>query len=295
LLIFVMPAALATGCGGSTVVPSVPATATTTSTIAVDYEPFSVRLVLASAAPPCNSADAAVVPQRHSERVIGCFTVGDATVTGRDIESAKVSSANAFSVNITLTAEGAKRLDDLFAQHLAEQVAMVWHSQVIAVLTIDAPSVDGEISIGGIGSADAQRLVTELGRDPSDTPDVDTSDPDVPDDSLYQLCEQHRPPEVGDAPVVLAMSQTAGEVTSAAQQLLGHALPPWDALPADHVVAECGYDTLGVIDGDTSTTVCANGEVAEVSTPRAYLVDEDGRWTDDAVSSLPSVQIDTCH
>jgi hypothetical protein len=50
-----------------------------------------------------------------------------------------------------------------------------------------------------------------------------------------------------------------------------------------------------VIDSDTSTTVCANGEVGEVSTPNAYLVDEDGRWTDDAVSSLPPVQTDTCH
>ncbi len=90
------------------------------------------------------------------------------------------------------------------------------------------------------------------------------------------------------------MSQTAGEVTSAAQQILGHALAPWDALPADHVVAECVYDTLGVIDSDTSTTVCANGDVADASTPKAYLVDEDGRWTDDLASSLLAVQIDTC-
>jgi hypothetical protein len=95
--------------------------------------------------------------------------------------------------------------------------------------------------------------------------------------------------------VILAMSQTAGEVTLAALQILGHALPPWDALPAEHVVAECAYDTLGVIDTDTSTTVCADGEVGQVSTPKAYLVDEDGRWTDDAVSSLPHVQTDTCH
>ena len=107
---------MATGCATSTVVQSVPATATTASTVAVDYEPFSVRLVLASAAPPCNSADAAVVPQGRSGRVIGCFTVGDATVTGRDVESAAMSSANAFSVNISLRDDGAKRLDDLFPE-----------------------------------------------------------------------------------------------------------------------------------------------------------------------------------
>jgi hypothetical protein len=95
--------------------------------------------------------------------------------------------------------------------------------------------------------------------------------------------------------MVLAMSQTAGEVTVAAQQILGHTLAPWDALPADHVVAECAYDTLGVIDGDSSTTVCANGEVGEMSTPKAYLVDEDGRWTEDAVSSLPAVETNTCN
>jgi hypothetical protein len=206
-----------------------------------------------------------------------------------------MSAIDGMSVNITFTAEGAKRFDDVFARHLTEQVAVVWHSEVIAVVTINVPSLEGQISVGGMGSAAAERLVTELGGDRSKVPEVDVTDVDVTGDPLFQLCEQHRPPEVGDAPVMLAMSQTAGEVTTTAQQVLGHALPPWDALPADHVVAECGYDTLGLIDSDTSTTVCANGEVAEVSTPKAYLVDEDGRWTDDAVSSLPLVHIDTCH
>jgi hypothetical protein len=285
---------MATGCGTSTVVQSSPSTATTAPAIDVDYEPFSVRLVLASAAPPCESANA-VVPQRHSERVIGCFTVGDAALTGRDVQSAWMDTIGAVSVNITFTDEAAKRLDDLFDRHFGEQVAIVWHSEAIAVVSIHVPSVDGQISIDGMGSADAQRLVTELGGDMAGVPPVDVTDPDVTDDSLYRLCEQHRPPAVGDAPVTLAMSQTAGEVTVAAQKILGQALPPWDALPADHVVAECAYDILGIIDSDTSTTVCANGEVAEMATPKAYLVDEDGRWTDDPVSSLPSVQIDTCH
>ena len=52
---------------------------------------------------------------------------------------------------------------------------------------------------------------------------------------------------------------------------------------------------MGVLDSDSSTTVCANGEVVDLSTPKAYLVDEDGRWTEDPISSLPPVQIESCH
>ncbi|MDQ1424612.1 MAG: hypothetical protein QOD72_2110, partial [Acidimicrobiaceae bacterium] len=203
-----------------------------------------MRLVLASAAPPCESASATVLPQTQAGTVISCLTVGEATVTGHDVESVAMSSDNATSVNITFTADGAQRLDDLFARHYGDQVAMVWHSGVIAAVNIDLPSVNGHVSIGDMNLADAQRLVGELGGDPSDVP-VPTPD-DVESERLFKICQQHVPPGTGPAGVLFTSSLTAGEITELAQAMLGHSIPPWDALPADHLVARCsfGFESL---------------------------------------------------
>jgi hypothetical protein len=61
-------------------------------------------------------------------------------VAGDDVEYVEMSSDNVITVNITLTDDAAQRLDDLFAQHFGDQVAMVWHSAVIDAVTVGVPS-----------------------------------------------------------------------------------------------------------------------------------------------------------
>jgi hypothetical protein len=48
---------------------------------------------------------------------------------------------------------------------------------------------------------------------------------------------------------------TAGQITILARRGLGHALHPWDQLPANDFVAECGYLDLTV----TTTTISCPG------------------------------------
>jgi hypothetical protein len=75
-----------------------------------------------------------------------------------------------------------------------------------------------------------------------------------------QICESFVPPSIPTtvaSPVGAEASSTswttAGQITSLAKRALGHALHPWDQLPTNHFVAECGYLDLTVA---TSTTNC---------------------------------------
>jgi len=76
---------------------------------------------------------------------------------------------------------------------------------------------------------------------------------------------------------------TAGQITTLAIRTLGHPLHPWDGLPGDHFVAQCGYpDTTRTT--SPSTTTCPGGLPNSVEASQQFYVDEQDRWT----AAIPS-------
>jgi hypothetical protein len=75
---------------------------------------------------------------------------------------------------------------------------------------------------------------------------------------------------------------SAGDITTIAERLAGRTFPPWDGLPADHVVLQCTYTGQ---ESFTASTLCENGEVLAVES-RQLLVDREGIWTDDPFALL---------
>lgn len=77
-----------------------------------------------------------------------------------------------------------------------------------------------------------------------------------------RICESFVPPSASTTVASAVQSEmatvdwtTAGQITLLARRQLGHALHPWDQLPTDHFVAECGYVDLTV----TTTTISCPG------------------------------------
>ncbi len=73
------------------------------------------------------------------------------------------------------------------------------------------------------------------------------------------VCEDQRPAEAGDLPLLLATPTTAGDITRDARAADRRPIEPWDALAPGHFVAECSFGN----DPDGETV--------------SYFVDEAGR------------------
>lgn len=85
-----------------------------------------------------------------------------------------------------------------------------------------------------------------------------------------RICGSFAPPSVPTTDASAVQSEvssagwtTAGQITILARRQLGHALHPWDQLPANHFVAECGYLDLTV----TTTTISCPGTTLPSSGP----------------------------
>jgi hypothetical protein len=265
----------AVGCGDS----SGGRSERSASTQARAAEAFTIRPVLANTAPPCDTTTPEIIPDVNGGKVVGCFRVGDAAVSGHDVESAEITSEDPVRVAIRLTPGGGRRLGALLAAHVGEQVAMVSHDVLLGAPTAQVTEVTRDVEVGEMSLDAARRLVRELGGDAA--PPAET-EPDELGDRASGVCERHRPPEVGSDPVLFTSPRTAGEITSLAARFLGHPIPPWDALPAEHFVASCSYGDP--TDVNAPTTICTNGEVVVLSTPRQYFIDDEGRSTPDELS-----------
>ncbi len=86
--------------------------------------------------------------------------------------------------------------------------------------------------------------------------------------------------------IVLISPTTAGKVSYLAQRFLGHGLAPWNQLPSDHFVADCGYANMSGV-ASAPTTTCSDGtHVSLQAAPRVgFYVDQEQRWSTDSLSS----------
>jgi hypothetical protein len=119
--------------------------------------------------------------------------------------------------------------------------------------------------------------VRRLGGDPT-VPEARPESNDIR--RATKLCESYAETVGQGAEVGLVLARTAGDVTSASRQLLGHTTPPWDSLRADHFVASCGY-TFPI---SSPTSRCRDGEIAPAG--GAVLIDEEGRLTPDPTANV---------
>ena len=79
---------------------------------------------------------------------------------------------------------------------------------------------------------------------------------------------------------------TAGQITMLAKRVLGHSLPPWDDLPGNDFVAQCGYPAAT---GATSTTTnCPPGALpASPDASQEFYID-DQRHSSAAIPPVPA-------
>jgi hypothetical protein len=108
-----------------------------------------------------------------------------------------------------------------------------------------------------------------------------SSGPSAAASHAEQICGSFQPPSVPTTVVSAAESgessatwTTAGQITILARRALGHALHPWDQLPASHFVAECGYLDLTAT---SSSTIHCPGTTLPTIGPDAsqeFYVDE---------------------
>jgi hypothetical protein len=100
-------------------------------------------------------------------------------------------------------------------------------------------------------------------------------DPSVRDEGIedanhaLEVCQEHRPDDAGELPLLLSTPTTAGTVAREARSKARKPADPWETLPADHFVAFCSFGNDP--DGDTV----------------GFYVDEAGRSTSDDVVDPP--------
>jgi hypothetical protein len=108
----------------------------------------------------------------------------------------------------------------------------------------------------------ARQLVEALGGDTT----VPTTEP--PSDA-EKICNEHRPSEVGDLDVTFVSGSVAGFVTTQIRSNGGDPAP-WDQLPADHMVVQCGYGRPAADSSSAPVLILGCYQ---------YYVDADGRST----------------
>jgi hypothetical protein len=236
-----------------------------------DPDAFSVRPVLRESAPPCDETRSDVLAETIDGKVTGCLHMGDVAFSSNDIASAELAwdqlaQGDQAIVVITLTQDAGERFKTFTGEHVQQRVALVSHGALLSAPTIVEPMEAGHMQIQVVSVAEGQRLVGELGGDPTKLP---SKPPDTPmslaAERAKRICDRHRPPNASADPMSLTGATSTGSITAQAKQLLGHVVPPWDTLPADHFVAQCSYGGFG-----SPTT----------------FVDEEGRSTEDPFSEI---------
>lgn len=99
-------------------------------------------------------------------------------------------------------------------------------------------------------------------------------------ETAWEVCSEFHLPKgtLSGMKIALVSPMTAGKVTELAQHFLGHGLSPWDNLPSNHFVADCGYASPEIPSGGP-TTVCPDGSIVDLTpAPSAdFYVDQQQR------------------
>lgn len=252
----------------------------------VDAEAFTVHEVLAVTVPPCKAVDvpARMVLPAPPERPTECLALGPARVNAEDVQVAQLepgADEGELVVALTLTPKGGAELDRMAARNFGERMALVVHGRLVGAPTVHTPEFGGRVDLTGLTRTEAIELVRELGGD-GEEPEPDPRAADAR--RAAAVCEAFDPPGEGGAELTVSTADTAGGITQKAQRILGRTLAPWDALPPEHFVAGCAYSVPS--QALTQTTVCPDGETYSLETPKQYLVDEQGRSSDDPFASV---------
>ena len=252
---------------------------------------FSIRAIAGSARPPCatrvaDPSGAAVLPTVSGLPGSGCLAVAAATVTATDVKDATNNTAQPGSVDIELTERGAGALDALASSHVGQQLAIVVLGEVAATPTVEAPHYDGKLQV--VTPPDiTRRLLTALHGHT-----IPASVPDLEQQRAAAVCDRTHPAATGRALPAVSRATTGGDITSVAKQVLGHGVPPWDGLPADHFVAACSYASY-LVPG-VPTTVCRDGSTVVLTQPVMYFADEEGHRSDDPVAASTAQRLGNC-
>jgi hypothetical protein len=241
-------------------------------------EMLTIHAVLGELTPPCPSLSAdghPVVGPSEDGGTSGCLILAPPQIDARDLKTVVVqegASEDHLDIAVRLNAAGTDRYTNLAGRSIGQRLAIVADGKLLAAPRVESPSTEGAFTISGLQRDRAIEIVRRLGGDPSipkATPESDGIR------RATKLCEDYVATVGQGAEVGLVLVRTAGDVTSASRQLLGRTTPPWDSLPADHVVASCGY----AFPISSPTSRCRGGEIA--SRGGSVLIDEEGRVTPD--------------
>lgn len=257
----------------------------TASTTSRDPTLVQVRPVVSESAAPCKAASSDQVALPSPDDPSKCELLGPVAVDARHITEARlvIPSGTAVVVSVELDSEGSAALNSLLSESfgVGGRLAILVRGRVVSTPQVQSPRGQG-LEIAKLTEAEAQDLVRALGGDPT----LPTTTAPSADDLV---CEQHRPPEVGNLQVSLVTSLPASVVASEISKGGGDP-SPWNQLPADHRVVRCIYGEL-IAPGNSfgPTTVCPNGDVVAVSPPTAnqfdYYLDGDGHSTRNSTPS----------
>lgn len=250
-----------------------------------DKDWFSVVPVLAESDPPCE--EAGTTPELRNGDVAGCLRLGSPLASADGVHSADITARHAAvdlialtDIVVRLTESATRGVREVLATGSGTRVALVARGAVLTTLSIQDLEADGRIHITGLPDFIATELVEAFGGDPFKLP----HDYAERDRRARRACDEHPPPAAKDKELLTSMPRTAGEITALARDELGTALPPWDALPPEHLVASCSYGLGPEFRADPKTTTCPDGTPYSLDKPDQYFVDEDGRYSQDELS-----------
>jgi hypothetical protein len=110
--------------------------------------------------------------------------------------------------------------------------------------------------------------------------------------SAYHICRAFHLPSGTPSGLTLewVSTTTAGKITRLADRFLGHALVPWDQLPSDRLVANCGFANTTALPSSPTTTCPDGSHVSLVAAPNAgFYVDQQQLWSTDSIEGAASI------
>jgi hypothetical protein len=278
-------------CGGSAGSP-------TRSSRASDR--FEVRPVVAQSSAPCAPGQV----RGRGTSVAFCYTLGPVALDGRDVASAAVSddTFDGIGVDVVLTSAGLARLNDLASKQFgrpapSNEVAMVVDGRVVSAPVVQSPTFDNPVVrvTGHFSAVEAKRVASAIGPPPKPSSTSTTSSAErnreAAQRAASQICEQHRREFPTGTTVMWVSAHSASEAV-ANIRFNGGDPAPWDHVPADDFVAECGYANLTMTSTPTSI-VCGDGTIVmqDSTSSKHYYFDRAGHRS---VVEAPRLEMDPC-
>jgi len=249
----------------------------------LEPELLTIHAVLGERPPPCSSPSPdghPVAGPAENGTITGCLVLGPPELDARSLRSVVVeagASDATLDIAVRLNTQGMERFTNLAGRSIGQRLAIVSEGRLLAAPIVEAISTDGRFIISDVPRERAVQLVQRLGGD-AGVPKATTKSNALR--RATELCDGYVATLGQGAEVVLVLPRTAGEITRLTRGFLGGPTPPWDSLPADHLVADCSY-TFPI---NSSTKSCPSGEI--VPAGGAVLLDEDGRMTPDPLANL---------